>query len=44
MIFAAAHAAAADDGDRVAPRHAAGVDRGADAGHHAAAEQAHGGR
>ena len=35
-----AHAAAAEHGDRLATRDAAGVDGRADAGHHAAAEQA----
>ena len=38
-----ADAAAADDGDGLAAGDLAGVDRGADAGHHAAAEQADGG-
>jgi hypothetical protein len=39
-----ADTAAADDGDRLPPLHRGGVDRGAPAGHHAAADEPGGGR
>ena len=39
-----AHAAAADHGDRLAAAHRAGVDRGTEPGHHAAAQQPDRGR